>query len=183
MEACSTHAEATTSDLDSLLEALSEPVGVYDPARGRLHETRALTVLLDREPESDRVRAAMCRAAEAVPVGPHSFAVGPPETVATRRTTYDIYPSRLPRGLLASRPILIVLVNRRVAVPGIHSIMERFELTRRQAEVAILLAQRSTNAEVAQTLSISPHTARRHTEMVLAKLNLDSRLDVRERIG
>ena len=53
--------------------------------------------------------------------------------------------------------------------------MSRFGLTSREADVALLLAERVSNAEVAKRLRLSPHTARHHTERVLAKLGVTSR--------
>ena len=51
-------------------------------------------------------------------------------------------------------------------------------LTAREAEVAVLLARRLRNDEVARTLGVSAHTARRHTERVFQKLGVRSRGDV-----
>jgi len=48
-------------------------------------------------------------------------------------------------------------------------------LTRREAEVARLLAERLSNAEVAAALGVSAHTARHHTERVMQKLGVRSR--------
>lgn len=56
-----------------------------------------------------------------------------------------------------------------------------YRLTRREMEVASLLRLRRSNAEIARTLGISGHTARHHTESVLAKLGLHSRTEVDER--
>jgi DNA-binding CsgD family transcriptional regulator len=56
---------------------------------------------------------------------------------------------------------------------GIH------RLTRTEARVARLLALRLTNAEIAAQLYISQHTARHHTESVMAKLGVKSRRDVK----
>lgn len=58
------------------------------------------------------------------------------------------------------------------------SLRERFRLTRKETLVALLLAQRRSNSEIADTLRISPHTARRHTENVMLKLNVTSRFSV-----
>ena len=44
-----------------------------------------------------------------------------------------------------------------------------------EAEVAFLLAERRTNAEIAEALFISPHTARYHTEAVMGKLGVGRR--------
>lgn len=51
----------------------------------------------------------------------------------------------------------------------------RFGFTRRQLQVLELLRQRRSNAEIAEALRISEHTARHHTEMVLSKLGVHSR--------
>ncbi len=48
-------------------------------------------------------------------------------------------------------------------------------LTRREMEVALLLQSRATSPEIASTLGISTHTARRHVESVLRKLRINSR--------
>jgi DNA-binding CsgD family transcriptional regulator len=53
----------------------------------------------------------------------------------------------------------------------------------RQAEVALLLARRKTTPEIAEILCISPRTARHHTEAVMAKLNVRTRLEVAPVIG
>jgi DNA-binding CsgD family transcriptional regulator len=53
----------------------------------------------------------------------------------------------------------------------------RFRLTAREAQVAELLALGRSNVAVAKTLGISEHTARHHTESVLAKLGVRSRAE------
>jgi DNA-binding CsgD family transcriptional regulator len=52
---------------------------------------------------------------------------------------------------------------------------ERFGLTPREAEVALLLADGHSNAAVARALSISVHTARHHTQHILVKVGVGSR--------
>lgn len=48
-------------------------------------------------------------------------------------------------------------------------------LTRRQVEVARLLADGLRNAEIAERLGISAHTVRRHMEAILRRLNVTNR--------
>lgn len=55
----------------------------------------------------------------------------------------------------------------------------RFGLTRSEARVALLLAARWSNREIAQMLEVTEHTARRHTEKVLSRLGVHSRTVVR----
>ena len=48
-------------------------------------------------------------------------------------------------------------------------------LTQREHQVVSLVAEGLTNAEIAQTLWISPGTVRRHLENVFAKLGVHTR--------
>ena len=51
----------------------------------------------------------------------------------------------------------------------------RYGLTRRELEVAKLLARGKSNASIAQQLRISAHTARHHTQSILSKLEVHTR--------
>jgi DNA-binding NarL/FixJ family response regulator len=51
----------------------------------------------------------------------------------------------------------------------------RYGLTRREVQVAVLLAQGRSNSRIAQDLRISAHTARHHTQRILSKLEVHSR--------
>ena len=57
-------------------------------------------------------------------------------------------------------------------------LMRTHGLTPQEVLVALLLAQRRSNVEVAREMSVSVHTARHHTESVLAKLGIRRRADV-----
>jgi DNA-binding CsgD family transcriptional regulator len=54
-------------------------------------------------------------------------------------------------------------------------LQSRYGLTAREAEVATLLGQGRSNSAIAAALNISNHTARHHTQRVLAKLEVHSR--------
>ena len=60
-------------------------------------------------------------------------------------------------------------------LPSAEEIRARFGLTRREAEVTLLMAEGLSNQDVADRLFLSAHTARRHTESILSKLGLHSR--------
>jgi DNA-binding NarL/FixJ family response regulator len=51
----------------------------------------------------------------------------------------------------------------------------QYGLTPREMQVAMLLAEGGSNEDVALALNVSPHTARHHTQHVLAKLGVHSR--------
>ncbi|HEY0672530.1 MAG TPA: ester cyclase [Longimicrobiales bacterium] len=56
-------------------------------------------------------------------------------------------------------------------------------LTAREAQVALLMAERLTHTEIATELKIKPNTARRHCEKVLLKLGISRRQDVAHALG
>jgi DNA-binding NarL/FixJ family response regulator len=58
---------------------------------------------------------------------------------------------------------------------GQDSLIRHFGLTRREAQVATLLSQGRSNQAIARELNISEHTARHHTQRILAKLEVHSR--------
>jgi DNA-binding NarL/FixJ family response regulator len=57
-------------------------------------------------------------------------------------------------------------------------LQERYELTSREAEIALLIASGLSAKAVAKELSISWHTARRHTERILRKVGVTRRAGV-----
>jgi DNA-binding CsgD family transcriptional regulator len=67
-----------------------------------------------------------------------------------------------------------------VSEEGTH---ESAGFTRRQRQIARLLASRATNAEIAAALGISVHTARHHSQKVLEKLGVTARAQVRARLA
>lgn len=65
-----------------------------------------------------------------------------------------------------------------MSAPAVSLVAKALDLTPQEARVALLLRERRSNAEIAAALSISRHTARHHTERVLAKLGVRSRAAV-----
>jgi len=57
------------------------------------------------------------------------------------------------------------------------------KLTPREAQVALLMAERFTHVEIASQLGITPNTARRHCERVLRSLGIKRRQDVARALG
>ena len=97
--------------------------------------------------------------------------------VAVGEDRYRLVVELLARG---DGDVVPVATVERVPAGGLcqRTLRERYRLTEKEAHVAILLAERRSNAEIAETLRISPHTARRHTENVMLKLNVNSRFSV-----
>lgn len=82
-------------------------------------------------------------------------------------------------------PVVVVLLDRNaLPIPGDpFDVCRRFNLTPRETEVALLLADRMSCREIANRLEMSFHTARCHTEKILAKLGVRSKNDVSVRLG
>jgi DNA-binding CsgD family transcriptional regulator len=68
-----------------------------------------------------------------------------------------------------------VLVERTSPYPPLTVLQNRFDLTPREGEVALLLARGLSNDALAERLFISPHTVRHHVQRVLRKLGVASR--------
>ena len=80
----------------------------------------------------------------------------------------------------AMPPVVVIAIERQSAVHlCAYELGVTFGLTRAEARVAALLAERMSNQEIAQQLGVTGHTARRHTEKVLLKLEIHRRNDVR----
>jgi DNA-binding NarL/FixJ family response regulator len=81
----------------------------------------------------------------------------------------------------ASDTLLILVAIERcpTELPSQRELRRAFGLTPRETLAALLLADRKSNREIAEELSVTEHTARRHTEKVLLKLGIHRRTEVR----
>ncbi|HET9425604.1 MAG TPA: helix-turn-helix transcriptional regulator, partial [Gemmatimonadaceae bacterium] len=138
--------------------------------------------LLLREAIEQAARAALDdrRSADGAPNRAHAIQTAHHRFVATI----------VPAGQdLAMHDIGAMVLLRRESL-GFHAppaseaaLMSRFGLTPQEARVAALLADHRSNRDIADRLGVSTHTARHHTERVLAKLHVHSRYDVRRVIS
>jgi len=108
---------------------------------------------------------------------PYVFATARQVTAGGRQ--FRVSGCLLPEAEESSRPLCLFAVRRLSPTwPSDEDLARKFGLTRKECRVAHMLAHGSTNAEIARTLFISPHTARHHTENILMKLGLSSRARV-----
>lgn len=166
------------------LDAIAEPVLLFDADGRERHRTASLVRLLAAEPDGERVLIEIRALAGSVrplaaprwrdaPAGP----APPAREVRTARATYRLRATVLPEGAFDSFGSVLVTVERvgGAAWPAPERVRERLGLSAREAEVALLLAEGLSNAALADRLFIAPATARRHTENVLGKLGLSKR--------
>ncbi len=179
------------------LEGLTEGAALVDGAGRTLQRNHALLRLLATEPEAATIQVAadalaatlvQALAGGATGRGSRAFGGRPPRASGEVRTgegCYRLFGTVLEPGARPGPGTRLLLVVEPCAqrLPDPISLRRRFGLSRREAEVALLLAQGGRNTQVAARLGISPHTARHHTEMVLAKLGIRSRAEVAAALG
>ncbi|HEU4697543.1 MAG TPA: LuxR C-terminal-related transcriptional regulator [Gemmatimonadales bacterium] len=153
-------------------------------ADGRVvHRTPALGRLLLEEPERERVEREMAAmAGELVRLrrrraGEGVLAPGAVRTVVTAHARWTLRASYVTADP-GDATVRVAAEAARLEPPPVTAVVRTLGLTRREAEVARLLARRMSDAELAAALGISWHTARRHSERVLQKLGVDSRTKV-----
>jgi DNA-binding CsgD family transcriptional regulator len=183
------------SDLLRQLEASGAPLVVCEYDGRLVHATPALLAVTMADPEGSVLLSAAARLTHTLRdalqrrprrsrgPGPEDAAKSlcPTLTVTTQRGTYLLHAAQIGEALLGpDRPLVLVRVDAPAATarPTPGSLRARFKLSTREAEVALLLADGATNARIAETLGVTAHTARRHTEHVREKLRAENRAAV-----
>lgn len=166
------------------LDAQRDGALLFDLAGRLVHRNPAMGALVltagDERALIATARGMACGLADENPV----LSAGPCHgRMRTAAGDLELRALRFSEGLLGSGPSVLVTVEPRAAAPPPRkALRDAFGLTKRQAEVALLLDRRKSNAEIARILGISPHTARRHTEAVMGKLSVTDRREIRPRL-
>lgn len=175
------------ADLLNALDGLGQAVRVCTLTGATMHETPTLAELLQADQEPDALRAQLTSVADgvrrAVLAAGHGAAGAPLGPVV--RPVHTATARYLARGSLYGGPplgstafVLVGLERVSPAEPNEELVRETYGLTPAEVRVAMLVSQGKSNAAIARELFISPHTARRHTERVREKLNVQSRAQV-----
>jgi DNA-binding CsgD family transcriptional regulator len=158
------------ADLFSTIDALGQAVLVCDMHGRVVHQTPALTVMLSADAEGERLREEMLRTRTGL------------REVRTQRARYCIRPTLYGSEQNSASLHLIALERKSGVALSEAELQSGFGLTRAEVRVVMLIARGSSNAEIAKELSISPHTARRHTEKIFQKLGVRARAEVAPRL-
>ncbi len=174
-------------DLFTMIDTLGQAVQACSLDGRVLHQTPALTRMLAADPGAALLREAMTEAARGIQkmlsvagtryeeVQTHPPILNVQSNLAHYAVRATLYGSN--DGGAAQ--VVLVSLERCTPVPLSEAeLRARFRLTRAEVGVATLIARGRSNADIAQALCISPHTARRHTERILLKLNVRSRTEV-----
>jgi DNA-binding CsgD family transcriptional regulator len=176
--------------LERMLDGLAEPMALLGTKGCLLHANIAMGRMLAGDAEARRVEEELKRLAQAVgeigrqhgKAGRLALPVSGTREVRTASQRYRLTGTLLGSGPGADGPVLVSL--RAVQGHGLTNddLRSRFGLTTREIQVARLLAAGRSNAEITRALSVSAHTARRHTERVRAKLGVPTRTAVAARL-
>ena len=160
--------------LATLLDLIGEAIAIYTSRGMAVCENRALMVLAGADQSTGDLRQALAQLSREARPGQNVLRQ---VSIGGRSLCVDV--AMLPSDVLwpeGSRLLRVMPLTLRELDP--MRVAAAFGLTPRQAEVAVLLAQGMGNRAIASSLGISPHTGRRHTEQVLARLGVSSRARV-----
>jgi DNA-binding CsgD family transcriptional regulator len=172
--------------LVDLLNGLSLAAAVYDWGNGTRLQTARLEELLRGEPRRALFEAAMEACAlrlagrsgtRHVGLGEEAAAQVPPELATAGYTLQGWQPEQHGAEGVGGPMVVVSLRRVRPLTPTAAELQQRFGLTAAQGRVAQLLIAGRTNLDIARALTISEHTARRHTERVFQKLGVRTRAE------
>jgi DNA-binding CsgD family transcriptional regulator len=131
--------------------------------------------LLEEEPERDRLVELIARQARQAAASGQCLREEDRE-LSLAGGTYRLAASRAAPGTLLSEAAVLVLVDQlSSALPTTRELRIAFGLRGREPQVALLAAERLSNAAIAERLRLSAHTVRHYLERVLERLGLHSR--------
>lgn len=181
-----TQATPAAADIAEWVDTLSDGAAVYGPRGHRLlHANAALRQLLEGSAgewlrtETQRAAASAAQAHGRVirrAARQHGGRSGDGDGNATEYTFTGRQVGSQHRE--SDRVTLVAVAVAGLPFPDAGNLRERYGLSPREADVAVLLARGLSDRDIAAKLVISWHTARRHSERVLRKLGLASRAEV-----
>jgi len=172
-----------------MIDALDWPLALVDLAGRVLHVNRSFASLLERGDRADEILGVVRRLASQLgsqAAGRRRQTTGrAPRSLSWRAVggSYTLNVTIWHATELTSGRLCVVSATASQRVADLTLLRRKWRLTLREAQVASLLGRGCPNREVARTLGISEHTARRHTERVLHKMRVESRAQIAALIG
>lgn len=177
-------AAASAAGLLPVLERIAEGVAILDGDGRVVYVNPALAALLAEDREGGRLSLVIGALARELVAGrdprhapPASSGAPLVRELRTAAAPYRISATSSPAADAGCACLLILVERVARRTLAATELARRFGLTRREWDVALLLARGFSNADIAAALGVSIHTARRHVEHVLAKLGVHSRAE------
>ncbi len=169
--------------LRRVLDRLTDALFVFSIDGRELYRNRALRRLLQRL----RDPAPLSRAAAqvALSIAEDRLLTDAPRARRTVPTPAGRYTLRgtWAGDLLDNQPGVVVTAEPHAPYPPPLILQTEYDLTPREAEVALHVARGMTDAQIADALNISVYTVRRHVSAVRAKVDVDTRTAVADRLA
>lgn len=171
-----------------ILDALDVPTALVDLTGKLIHTNRGFAELMKRPASEAEVLQAVRHLSVQVGRATQNSArtrgaVSPVVTWHSADGRLSLEAALWESTGLPCGPLCVLSATHSPSVPDAATIRRTWGLTQREADVASLLARGCRNREIANALSISEHTARRHTERVLRKMGADTRAQVAAMVG
>jgi DNA-binding CsgD family transcriptional regulator len=178
-------------NVPSMLDRIGQRLVLFSLAGREIYRNATMRRTLGEDPEHERIEAALEAVARGTaadrPLGnyhpEHARLLREDASrreIRTRTACYHLRGSLMGPATVGPEATVLVSMDRLVnEQPSPATLRGRFGLTVREVQVACLLVQRLTNAEIASALGISSHTARHHTESVLVKVGVNTRRALR----
>lgn len=158
----------------AVLDAAAIPAALLDAAGRWIHRTPAFATELDSIAPTQR--AALHEALSQLACDSIANAGRPAATALERRAPeLTLHGLTVSAVVVGSDALLRIRPRRRQSD---QRALSQASLTRREVEVAVLIAAGRSSKQIAAELEISWHTVRRHTENILKKLEVDSRAEL-----
>jgi DNA-binding CsgD family transcriptional regulator len=175
--------EAHRAELAAVLDALPEPVLVYDASGALVHANDKAAELMGEgagetgaRVRSEAQRIAWAIAATRRRAAGTAAANGAVREVRTAGRVYRLRGTVAPSWMVGCESGVIVTAASELVAPLTDAeLRTRFNLSAREVQVARLVATGFSNQEVAEQLGVSFFTARNHVERLLSKLGVGNR--------
>jgi DNA-binding CsgD family transcriptional regulator len=179
-------AELSQRALLTTIDESTNGMALVGPGGKEIHRNPILRRLISADGEDGLMRQAIIRAAaefDSSHAKANGSVSGGKFTVSSRQGEYSVRASVLPPTFgIPDKTVLVTVSEIAAQLPLAGEIERRFGLTRRQADVARMLAARLSDAEIASRLGVSWHTVRSHVNGVLSAIGAHSRQEVIDRI-
>lgn len=177
--------------VQELFDVVRDGLLVCNADGRRLYANAALTRILEQDSEAPRLRSsieAMARALREMKATRNGAARAElslmSREVRGRQARYRLRGHLVGTGIFGDGATILVSVEQLTPeMPSLARLQERWQLTRQEARVALLLAEGMTNQRIAAAMELCPSTTRHYTEAIFAKLGVHSRAQVRATIS
>lgn len=189
-------ARAPSSNTDAAmflcaLDAVDQGLAFFDCSGTLIHANLAVSRVLETSPAGERLRAeiqqfagSLCRVVQLRHLNGEAVVEEMSVLeVPTEEEHYRLRGSYIGLNLFSQGgSVMVALEQPPSTFLSADVLRERFGLSKQESRITHLLARGKSNAEIAKTLFISPHTARTHTQRILEKLGVHARAEVATKI-